>query len=444
MKKRTRRQKAIIRRRIFLSLCATVLIIFTALTVFIVKSIIGISDKSSQKENNSSAQSQTESESKPIPITESYATVLSIGDIMCHSHQLEGAKTADSYDFSAFFKETSAYFKKYDLTVANLELTFGGKESGSFRGYPTFNTPDELADTIKSSGINLLMTSNNHSNDTSLFGLKRTARILKEKGIEYTGTRETADEPIFLVKEINNIKIGIANFTYETTGDDPTRKYLNGGAISKEANPLINTFSYQRIDTFYKEAQSIINNMKSQGAEYITFYMHWGEEYKLTANTWQKSIAQKLSNMGVNMIIGGHPHVVQPMELIHSEDSQNTTVCIYSLGNAVSNQRRELMTNSSPKGHTEDGVMFSYKLKKSSNGEVSLVDIDLIPTWVYKFTSNGYKYTVYPIENLETAKQKYPNLSSKLTESYERTKAIVKNGLAECQQEVGCEITYKD
>lgn len=437
MKKRTRRQKAIIRRRIFLSACSLILVAVIALIVFVVNSIINISEKQPNKDNNSSTESKVE---EVIP--ETYATVLSIGDIMVHKTQLDGTKTTDGYDFSAFFKEVSPYFQNADLTVGNLELTFGGSESGSFRGYPTFNTPDQLADAIKNSGINILMTSNNHSNDTSLFGLKRTAKVLKEKGIEFTGTRETEDEPKYLVKEINNIKIGIANFTYETPGEDATRKYLNGGAINKDANGLINTFSYQRIESFYSEAQSFIDSMKNDGAEFITFYMHWGEEYQLTANTWQKSIAQRLSNMGVDMIVGGHPHVVQPMELIHSEDGQTTTVCIYSLGNAVSNQRRELMS-SSPKGHTEDGVMFSYTLKKSNDGEVTLTDIDLIPTWVYKYSENGYKYTIYPIEDIENATAKYPNLASKLTESYERTKSTVSQGLTECQTEIGCEITFK-
>lgn len=438
MKKRSKRQKAIIRRRIFLSVCATVLVAVIGLLSFIVGSVIYDNGTKGLDASNSSTQSEPE----PV-IPESYATVISIGDIMCHSHQLEGAKTADGYDFSGYFKELTPYFEKSDLATGNLELTFGGTKSGSYKGYPAFNTPDQMADTIKSSGINLLMTANNHSYDTGLYGLKRTVQVLKEKGIENTGTRETAEESTYIIKDVNNIKIGFANFTYETVGEDATRKYLNGGAISVDANPLINTFSYQRIDTFYTEAENIIRQMKKDGAEYITFYLHWGEEYLLTANTWQKSIAQKLSNMGVNMIVGSHPHVVEPMELIHSEDGQTETVCIYSLGNAISNQRRELMTNSSPKGHTEDGAMFSYKLKKSSDGEVSLVDIDVIPTWVYKYSSNGYKYTIYPIENLETAKQKYPSVASKLTESYERTKAILETGLTECQQAVGCEITFK-
>ncbi len=438
MKKRTRRQKAIIRRRIFLSICAVVLISAIALISFIISSVF----KQDTTNNNSSKKPESvESQQEVIP--ETSVTVLSIGDIMVHKPQLEGAKTADGYDFSAFFKEVSSYFKQADLTIGNLELTFGGTESGSFRGYPVFNTPDQLADTIKSSGINMLMTANNHSYDTSLFGLQRTAQILKQKGIDYTGTREVDTEPHYIVKEINNIKLGIVNFTYETPGDDATRKYLNGGAISSEANPLINTFSYQRIEKFYTEAQDIINKMKQDGAEFITFYMHWGEEYQLTANTWQKSIAQKLCNMGVNMIIGGHPHVVQPLELIHSEDSTNTTVCIYSLGNAVSNQRRELISNSR-NGHTEDGVMFSYTLKKSSDGTVSLTSVDIIPTWVNKYSQgNGYKYTIYPIKDIDSAAAKYPDIASKLKESYERTKAIVKSGLDECQQSLNCELTLK-
>ncbi len=437
MKKRTRRQKAIIRRNIFLSLCAVVLISVIALIAFIVSAITKTPQKN---ENNSSNMQSVESEPEKIP--ETYAKVLSIGDIMVHKPQLYGAKTNDGYDFSDFFKEVSPIFQNYDLNIGNLELTFGGKESGDFRGYPTFNTPDQLADDIKNSGLSMLMTANNHSYDTGFFGMQRTVQVLKEKSIEYSGTRETADEANYLVKEINNIKIGIANFTYETAGKLEGRKYLNGAIIKEEANPLINSFSYKKLDTFYNEAQAIIDGMKQDGAEFITFYMHWGEEYQLTANTWQKSMAQKLSNMGVNIIIGGHPHVVQPMELIHSEDGQNTTVCIYSLGNAVSNQRRELIS-SARKGHTEDGAMFSYTLKKSSDGTVSLIEVDVIPTWVYKYSKNGYKYTIYPMQDLESATEKYSHVSSKLKESHARTKAIVKDGLTECQQALGCKVTFE-
>ena len=260
-KKRTKRQKAIIRRRIFLTCSSAVLIAVIALIVFSVNALLNNEDKvgkiSSGKntENSSSAVSSEE-------IPETTATVISTGDIMVHSTQLTGAKTSSGdYDFSAFFKETASYFKAADLAVANLE----GTESGKFSGYPAFNTPDSLADSIKDSGLNFLITANNHAYDTGLFGLKRTVQVLKQKGIEFTGTRETEQDPAFVIKEINNIKIGIANFTYETSGQTEGRKYLNGAIIAKEANNLINSFSYEHIDDFYATAADMISEMKSGG-----------------------------------------------------------------------------------------------------------------------------------------------------------------------------------
>lgn len=444
-KKRTKRQKAIIKRRIFLTCSAAVLIAVIALVAFAVNALIKVSDNTN--DNNSGKNTENSASavsSEQIPATT--ATVISTGDIMVHSTQLTGAKTASGdYDFSAFFKEATPYFKAADLAVANLEVTFGGTESGKFSGYPAFNTPDSLADTIKESGLNFLITSNNHAYDTGLFGLKRTAQILKQRGIEFTGTRESDQEPAYAVKEINNIKIGIANFTYETSGQTPGRKYLNGAIIAQEANSLINSFSYEHIDDFYAEAADIITKMKSDGADYILFYMHWGNEYKTSPDTWQKTIAQKLSNLGVNMIIGSHPHVIQPLELIRSEDGESTTVCLYSMGNCVSNQRQEIM-DSCPSGHTEDGMLLSFTLKKDKDGTV-LSGLDLIPTWVNKYKGgSGYLYTVYPLESPDDGSAKYSldsTAASKASRSYERTKTIVAASLTECQQAVGCEITFK-
>ena len=445
-KQRTRRQKAIIRRRIFLSCCAVVLAAIIALLVFVVHSIVTPNDKPDKNGptgNDSLVSSEPE-------IKETFATVLSTGDIMVHSTQLDGAyvKGTGDYDFSAFFKECSPYFKGADLAVANLEVTFGGTESGKFSGYPAFNTPDSLADVIKESGLNFLLTSNNHSYDTGLFGLKRTAQVLKQKGIEFIGTRETEAEPIYKVKEINGIKIGMANYTYESSPQNALagRKYINGSIISSQANNLISSFSYNKIDEFYADAQNTINSMKQNGAEFIVFYMHWGNEYKLQANTWQKNIAQKLSNLGVDIIVGSHPHVIEPVELIHSEDGQNTTVCLYSTGNAVSNQRQEIM-DSCPSGHTEDGMFFSYTLRKGADG-VTLDSIDLIPTWVNKYRGgSGYQYTIYPLEAPDWGNTKYgldSTAAAKAAKSFERTKAIVAEGLTACQQEIGCEITFAD
>lgn len=448
MKPRTRRQKAIIRRRIFLSVCAIALVALIAFTVALVSLIT--KDLGENKKQNTPSTTSTVSETQE-PKLVSTVNVLSIGDIMCHAPQLKGGynQSTDSYDFSPFFKEISKYFKTADLSIGNLEVTFGGKENGGYRGYPSFNTPDELADNIKNAGISLLLTANNHSYDTGLSGLVRTASVLSEKGISYTGTRQTANESKYIIKDVKGIKIGVANFTYETTNaeSESGRKYLNGNKLASEANDLINSFSYTNIENFYAQAESIINDMQKNGAEFISFYLHWGEEYQLKENTWQKSIAQKLCNLGVDIIIGSHPHVVQPIELLYSEDGQNTTVCAYSLGNAVSNQRRELIS-SCPTGHTEDGLIFTYTLEKYSDGTVTLLKVDAIPTWVNKYQgNNGSQYTIYPIESADFGSTNYQFTGANLTdtkESFERTKNIISEGLTSCQNHLGCEVRFKE
>ncbi|MBE6732561.1 MAG: CapA family protein [Ruminococcaceae bacterium] len=440
----SRRKKAIRRRRIFLSICAVCLVAVIAVLAI---SISAISKALKTDKNKTEPSSPSSSQSEPKePYIVSSVTVVNTGDVLVHSPVLSGAKTADGgYDFSSFFGETSPYFKSADLSVINLEVTFGGKESGEFSGYPMFNSPDSLADTIKDAGLNLILTANNHSYDTGLFGMKRTVQVLKEKGLAFIGTKESESDPTYLVKNVNGIKLGVVCYTYETSCSIDGRKALNGGIISAEANPLINSFSYDRINDFYSEAQSVISAMKKDGADAIIFYMHWGDEYKLSPNTWQKSISQQLCNFGVNVIVGGHPHVLQPMEVIYSEDSQNTAVCIYSMGNAVSNQRQEEM-DSCPSGHTEDGVLFYYTFDKYSDGKTVLSSVDLVPTWVNKYRDNGRnQYQIIPLENATDGADKYGLTgvtAQRAEKSYNRTKVLMEESLSKCQEHLGSEIRF--
>ncbi|MBR3967968.1 MAG: CapA family protein [Clostridia bacterium] len=441
MSKKTKRQKAIIRRRIFIAVLFVVLAAVIALLSIVVASIV---NNSGNNDNSSNPVAESSAIIKPEPIE---ATVINTGDIILHSTVLDGAKTTDGgYDFSAFFTEADTYFKKADLATANFEVTLGGTESGAYSGYPAFNAPDVLLDVIKDSGLGFLTTANNHCYDTGLFGLKRTVQQLKEKGIAFNGTKEIDTDPTYVVKDVNGIKIGMVAFTYENTSSEG-RKSINGNVVKLEANDLINSFSYDRIDAFYSQAQSVIADMQKDGAEAVVFYMHWGEEYQLSPNQWQKAIAQKLCNMGVDVIVGGHPHVVQPIELLHSEDSQNTAVCIYSMGNAISNQRKELMSPECTTGHTEDGVLFSYTFTKDSDGDVSLTAVDVIPTWVNKYRGgSGYQYTMYPLENSDMANDyDFDNATlSKAKASFERTKKQMSSGLTECQEYLGCEVRFEE
>ncbi len=454
MSKHTRKQ-ALRRRRIFIICCTVVLLLAIALVSIGISSLIksfngndngngGGNNNKQSKTASYSAENKNGKGDEEIKKISS-ATVINTGDIMVHSTQLDGAKTANGYDFSAFFKNIKPYVSKADLAVANLEVTFGGEESGSYKGYPAFNTPDCLADVIKDAGFDLMLTTNNHAYDTGLFGLKRTVDVLKEKGLLYVGTRKSASEKNYTVQKVNGIKLGMTAFSYENKCDTAGRKSLNGNIIAVEANDLINTFDYDSINDFYSLAEKTIENMKKDGAEAIIFYMHWGEEYQLKENVWQDTIAQELCNRGVDVIVGSHPHVIEPIALLHSENGEHKTVCIYSMGNAISNQRQEIMHPECTTGHTEDGMLFYYTFDKYSDGSVTLSSVDIVPTWVDKYKGgSGYLYSIVPLSTADEGSNYGLSANSlqRSQKSYERTKAIVSAGLTEIQTDLGCKVRF--
>ena len=439
MKKKTKRQKAIIRRRIFVTVLSLFLVAVIALLAFVINAVFKTSDDPGENissQNSSSQQNDDNSSSSKPSKKEITATVLNTGDILIHDNILWGAEQSDgSYDFSKLFNKAKSYITKADYAVANLEVTLGGTAAGNYRGYPGFNSPDSLLDYVKADGFDMLLTANNHCLDTGLAGLKRTVQQLKAKNLDFLGTKETADDPTYIVKDINGIKIGMVAYTYGTNSS------------ASGAGSLINYFSSSNLNKFYTDAQSVIDSMKADGAEAIVFYMHWGNEYHTKPNTYQKAAAQQLCNMGVDVIVGGHPHVLQPVELIYAEGSDHTTVCLYSMGNSISNQRISEMTGLCETGHTEDGVLFNYTFTKNSDGEVSLTAVDIIPTWVDRYgTPRNYQYTMYPLETSDMA-ENYgldADTVAKAKASYERTKKIMQKGLTECQQYLGCEIRFAE
>ena len=173
--------------------------------------------------------------------------------------------------------------------------------------------------------------------------------------------------------------------------------------------------------------------MKAAGAKAIVMYIHWGEEYQLKANANQTAIAQALCDLGVDVIVGGHPHVVQPVELLTSTtDPDHKTVCLYSMGNAISNQRRENMNLNT--GHTEDGVLFSFTFAQYSDGEVLLDSVEILPTWVWLGTIDGSKeYRILPldqdVEDWAAAFNISESAAASAQSSYQRTMDLVGEGI---------------
>ncbi|MBR2043617.1 MAG: CapA family protein [Clostridia bacterium] len=438
MKKRTRKQK-ILRRNIFLCITAVLLIIIVALAGCGIDKLI---DMGGGKTLDTGSKDDTPSLPEE-PYVVSSATVVNTGDILIHSPLLTAAKEGDDYNFSPLFREVSSYFNNADLAIANLEVTLGGREAGNYRGYPAFNTPDSLIDYIKASGVDMLLTSNNHCYDTGLNGLKRTARVLREKNMPFIGTREDTTSKLYTVKEVDGVKIGMACYTYENVSQGEGTKSINGRAVRGEGVDLIASFNYDDLNSFYNEVQSVISDMKQNGAEAIVFYMHWGNEYQIRQNRWQEQIAQKLCDLGVDVIVGGHPHVIQPIDLLTSADGTHKTVCLYSMGNAVSNQRLNQLYEDCPTGHTEDGMLFYYTFDKYSDGKVVLSGVDIIPAWVDKtgYGSNA-EYVLYALPD-ENAFYNQGLSASTGKKSFERTKKIVAEGLTKCQEYLGCEVRFK-
>ncbi len=395
----------------------------------------GKGDNASDK-NNSSAVSEPKE-----PYVIASASIGSAGDIMCHSTQLTHAKKSDgSYYFDDCFEYVKPYFEGYDLMIANLEVTFGGKEFGAFSGYPMFNTPDSMADAVKYSGIDTVLFANNHTYDTGYAGMLRTMKVLKEKGMPFVGVRESKDDVFWQIKDVNGIKIGITCYTYSTTTSSGN-KALNGNVMKSEAGPLVNTFTYGNLDAFYQDARTAISEMKQAGADATFIYIHWGNEYQRTPNSYQTKMAQEICNMGYDVIVGGHPHVIQPFATLTGENG-NETLCVYSTGNLISNQRANLMDSDNYSGHTEDGMIFSVKFDKYSDGKIVISDVNIQPLWVDMNNATGKR--IYRIVALDTEVENWKDIGvvniGNAKKSYNRTMKLVgaplnefrtKNGWAE-------------
>ena len=379
----------------------------------------------------------TETEAPPAPV--STATILSTGDLLMHKKVINSGKQEDgSYDFESIFRYIAPYTGKADYAVANLETTLCGTDKGfAYSGNPKFNCPDALVDSARDAGFDMLLTANNHSMDTTIVGYKRTLEVVREKGLATLGTYLTPDEQKWTMLDINGIKIGVMCFCYSDGFAPNGNPVLNYNEVPEPG--LLSYFTYDKLPEFYAQVQTYLDEMKAAGVEATLVYMHWGEEYKLSANKDQQAMAQKLCDMGIDAIVGSHPHVLEPVDLLQSTtDPGHATVVLYSLGNAVSNQRKEEMTTLTT-GETEDGALFSVTFAKYPDGSVCLDAVELIPTWVNMNANSGKtEYNIIPLDvSIATQWQERFGLTDvqilNAKASLNRTNQIVSQGLEKVQ-----------
>ena len=290
------------------------------------------------------------------------------GDAMQHGWQVKAAAQADgSYDYSECFTLLEDDIQKAHYAVVNLECPLGGKP---YRGYPMFSSPDEYAKQLKHSGFDMLLTANNHCLDSGIAGLKRTISVLDEMGVAHIGTYcDEADrlKRLPLIEDVNGIKIAFLTYAYGTNGF-PVRKPI-----------IVDLIDPDLIKKDVEQAREV-------GADMVCVCMHWGNEYEQLPSKSQRELVRYMKDLGVEMVIGSHPHVVQPMEMCYGEHNGVGMVTAYSLGNFISNQN-DL--------NSRGGAMVKIRLTRYENYPVIL---DVIPKLFFcqKPLNKGDNYRLIP------------------------------------------------
>jgi len=303
---------------------------------------------------------------------EYHLSLLFAGDLMQHGPQIKAALQADgTYNYDETFARIKDEVERADVAIANLEVTLPGRP---YTGYPQFRAPDEYLQACIGAGFDVLLTSNNHCLDSGRQGLERTILMLDSLHVPHLGTyinKEERDRTYPFLLEKNGLRVVLLNFTYGT----------NGFAIPQPS--VVNL-----MDTV--EIAADIEKARQMEPDVIIALPHWGIEYQQLPSPQQRQMADWLISRGVDHVIGGHPHVAQPVEL--SDDSLHLVA--WSLGNVVSNQS---------KPNTYGGYMVRLELTKTEAADTTatrLSDCGYTLYWVSRPNDNNFKhnYRILPID----------------------------------------------
>ena len=297
-----------------------------------------------------------------------------VGDIMCHSTQFKFAAVGkDTFDFKPVYREIKPYLQNSDLVVGNLETVIE-VESLKYAGYPIFNTPKDFLCGLKYAGFDILSTANNHAFDIRERGVESTIKHIKDFGLKNVGTYSSiAERDSAVVFEKNGIKFSILSYTFG----------VNIYKIPKEKSYLVNVIKKELID-------SDIKKCRNAGAEIVILFLHFGKEYERDSNSYQREVVQNSIASGADIIIGAHPHTLQPIEYFKTNGGTlDSGFVAYSLGNFISNQRWR---------YSDGGAVLSFSITKNKfQNKCFLSGVRFLPIWVFKGeTENGLEYVILP------------------------------------------------
>lgn len=299
-------------------------------------------------------------------------TITAAGDILMHNTQIaSGLQPDGSYNFASFFVPVKSLLNEGDYCSTDFEAAMAGPASG-YTGYPTFNSPDEFANTLKDAGFDLVVTANNHCMDRGYQGAIRTMEVLHQAGLDTAGTyKSLEDSQTHLIKDIRGVKVGYLAYTYGT----------NGIPIPAQHSYLVNLLNPKKIINDIKQLRPQV--------DVLILILHWGTEYSPQASDEQKKLALQFFKAGADAILGSHPHVIEPMEVMKVEGKDKFV--IYSMGNFISHQRG-IERNS--------GVVLKLKFTKDFQlNETRLSEVTYTPTFSHPYRENGrLQFRVVPVE----------------------------------------------
>lgn len=356
------------------------------------------------------------------------ASLIAVGDYLIHSSVYKDANrlaNGDGYDFKPMISYIKEIVSNYDIAYYNQETILGGSELG-LSDYPTFNSPYEAGDAMLDAGFNLVSLATNHTMDSGKKAVENSCKYWQSKENVLTAGSYCSEEERnkINIKEINNIKYTMLNYTYGTNGMPVANDYLVN-VWPTDIDNINNPEKDTKYQAYKKQVKEDIDKVKDK-VDFLIVAMHWGVEYTHEPTAYEKDMASYLASLGVNLIIGTHPHVIQPVTWI------DDTLVIYSLGNFISAQYQNKSTCTNYKCTTE--LMTNLKIEKdikNNQTSVKITNVENELLYNYYNQSTWRNFKVIPFSNPKI-KEYLPNYK----EVYNTYKAVV--------QKMDNEITVKD
>lgn len=388
--KRQKRQERL-NKRMKLSVTYMLMMLCVVLVISLLAGNVSTKEKNKKPKGKDAVAKEKVVEKKPVEVS-----ISMVGDILMHSRVIKSGLQADgSYNYDHLFSNMKETFSSKDISIVNQEVILGGTEIG-ISTYPCFNAPQEVGDAYVNAGINTVLHASNHTLDKGKKGVDSCMNFWKTKHpdvavLGINESQEQQDNNIY-VYEKDGFKIAILNYTYGT----------NGIPIPSDSPYIVNLLDEEKIDADLKKANEL--------ADFVIVCPHWGEEYQFKANEEQKKWADFFVKRGVDLVIGTHSHVIQPVEWVEDAETGNKMLVYYSLGNFVSTQE---------KAYSMVGGLADVTVVKDGKGNVSIKEYGVEPLVTHIGTKKDF--TTYFLKNYTpelAAQNKVRSTDSKFSVDY--------------------------